>query len=285
MCQPSAKFQVIDDLGNKVTFNSVPLRVIALAPNLTEMIYELEVEDYLVGNTLYCNYPSAAKEITKVGDMLTFDYEKIISLKPDLLFITVEGNTKATYDKFTELGLKIFVSNPRNFEGIKKTFLDMGNIFKMEKATEEKVVEWTSIVDNIKKEGKKYPAETIMFLIEVNPIMLAGSNTFLNEYIELCGMKNIAENSTLNYPIYSREEILKRDPDFIAYPTGDKKDIKYIIEIYPEWKELKAVKNNQVLFLDWDLFSRPGPRFAQALKEMFIRLHPEEISRVGRSMK
>ncbi|NMB83144.1 MAG: ABC transporter substrate-binding protein, partial [Ignavibacteria bacterium] len=91
---------IVDDLGNSFQFENPPKRVIALAPNLTEFIYDLGLQHYLVGNTTYCDYPEDAKLKDKVGDMLTFNFEKILTLKPDLIFITVEGNTKETYDKF-----------------------------------------------------------------------------------------------------------------------------------------------------------------------------------------
>ena len=77
---------ITDDLGNVLDLKESPKRVITLAPNLTEMIYYLGVEKYLVGNTLYCNYPPAAQKIEKVGDMLSINFEKILTLKPDLDF-------------------------------------------------------------------------------------------------------------------------------------------------------------------------------------------------------
>ncbi|MCL6100641.1 MAG: ABC transporter substrate-binding protein, partial [Bacteroidetes bacterium] len=101
-------FKVKDDLGNSISFSKPPQRIITLAPNLTEMIYDLDLGKNLVGNTTYCDYPAAARNVDKVGDMLTFNFEKIVTLKPDIVFITVEGNTKETYEKFGELGIKNF---------------------------------------------------------------------------------------------------------------------------------------------------------------------------------
>lgn len=272
--QSSVGNTVIDDLNNKVHFDSPPQRIITLAPNLTEMIYELGVDEYLVGNTVYCNYPEAAKTITKVGDLLTFNYEKILSLKPDLVFITVEGNTKFAYDKFLELGIKLFVSNPRDYKGIKKSYSDLAQIFQKVESAERTIAQWDSIVNNIKSNARNYETETVMFLIELNPIMIAGKKTFLNEFIELCGMKNFAKESPLNYPVYSREEILNINPYYIVYPTYKDANVSALTNIYPEWVNLDAVKNNRVILLNWDLFSRPGPRFAKALKVFFNRLHP-----------
>ena len=270
----SESFAVKDDLGNSISFSKPPQRIITLAPNLTEMIYDLGLGKNLVGNTTYCDYPAAARNVDKVGDMLTFNFEKIVTLKPDIVFITVEGNTKETYEKFGELGIKIFVSNPRNFTGIKKTYLDLGKIFGIEEKAKRKVAAWDSLVTKLSTESKNYPEASAMFLIDTKPVMIAGKNTFINEYLEICGLKNIAADSPLNYPMFSREEILRRNPDYIIYPTGSNEDFLSVLKIYPEWKNLNAVKNHHVLFVDRNLFTRPGPRFVQAVGILFNLLHP-----------
>ncbi|MCL4549662.1 MAG: cobalamin-binding protein [Bacteroidetes bacterium] len=272
--QKVSGLSIKDDLGNSISFSKPPQRIITLAPNLTEMIYNLGLGNNLVGNTTYCDYPAAARNVDKVGDMLTFNFEKIVTLKPDIVFITVEGNTKETYDKFRELGIKIFVSNPRNFTGIKKTYLDLGKIFGVEEKAKRKVAGWDSLVTKLSTESKNYHEASAMFLIDTKPVMLAGKNTFINEYLEICGLKNIAADSPLNYPMFSREEILRRNPDYIIYPEGNNEDFSRVLKVYPEWKNLKAVKNHHILFVDRNLFTRPGPRFVQAVGILFNLLHP-----------
>jgi iron complex transport system substrate-binding protein len=269
---------VQDDLGTIHRFNKIPQRIITLAPNLTEMIYSLELENKLIGNTLYCDYPDAAKKIEKVGNLLTVNYEKIVTLKPDLVFITVEGNTKETYDKFHQLGIKIFVSNPRNYVGIKKTYSDLGRIFQIEERANNKIAKWDSTVAKISMSSKKYLQKSAMLVIDLKPLIVAGKNTFLNEFLQMCGLKNIAEDSPVNYPMFSREEILKRDPDYIIYPTGGDDNISKIKNAYPEWTRIKALKENNVIFVDRNLYSRPGPRFAEAMNDLFTRLHPSARS-------
>jgi len=264
---------VTDDLNNKIHFEEMPNRVITLAPNLTEMIFDLGLQNFLVGNTLHCNYPDEAKKIEKVGDLLTFNFEQIVKLNPDLIFITVEGNTKETYEKFKELGLKIFVSNPRNFNGVKKTFSDIGKVFKIEEKVDKTINDWENSIDKIKSDKKSFVNMTAMFLIELKPIMLAGRTTFLNEYLEYNGLKNIADDIKLNYPVFNREEILRRNPDFIIYPTGGDDTNEKIISIYPEWKNLKAVKKGNVVFINRDLYMRPGSRFVEALADLNALLH------------
>ena len=273
--QEQKAISVKDDLGNEITFDKAPQRIITLAPNLTEIVYDLGLDKYLVGNTIYCNYPAAARKVEKIGDMLTFDFEKILTLKPDLVLITVEGNTKQNYDKFRELGIKIFATNPRNFEGIKKSYEDLGKIFNISGATNKKIKMWDSVITKISSSSKAYQPATAMFVIELKPLMLAGKNTFINQYMQICGLTNITEDSPANYPVYSREDILRKDPDYIIYPTGGNDNLAKIKNAYPEWARLKAVKNNNVIFVDWDVYMRPGPRFAEAVNDLFNRLHQQ----------
>jgi iron complex transport system substrate-binding protein len=269
---PAAIF-IKDDLNNTISLTSIPHRVISLAPNMTEMIFALGAGSKIVGNTLYCNYPEAAQKITKVGDMISIDYEKILNLKPDLIFITVEGNAKDGYEKLNRLGFKVFVSNPRNYAGIKKTFRDLGIIFGSKNLVNTIIKNWDERFEQITEQTKKYPPKTAMFIIGSNPIILAGKNTFINELMKSVGLTNIANDSPLNYPIFSREEIIKRNPDFIIITGMLSGESKKIISIYKEWKSLKAVQNNNVIVVDPDLFLRPGPRFIEALEDLFRKLH------------
>jgi iron complex transport system substrate-binding protein len=157
--------------------------------------------------------------------------------------------------------------------GIKKTYSDLGKIFQIEKRANNKIVTWDSTVAKISMLAKNHIQKSAMFVIDLKPLILAGKNTFLNEFLEMCGLKNIAEDSPVNYPMFSREEILKRDPDYIIYPTGRDDNITKIKSAYPEWSRMKAIKNNNVLFVDWNLYSRPGPRFTNAVNDLFNRLH------------
>ncbi len=270
----TSKNVLVDDLGNEFDLREIPKKVVTLAPNLTEMIYALNQEDRLIGNTLYCNFPPEANNITKVGDMLTLNYEIILSLKPDLVFITIEGNTKETYNRLKDLGIQVFVSNPRNYSDIKKTFKQFAQIFDVTNFADSLINNWDFELNEIKKDSSSNK-KTLLFLAAITPIMAAGQNTFINEYINLCGLENVVHDSTINYPVFSREEILKINPDFIVYAAMEKLSNQYLTDVYSEWKNLKAVKNDKIIFVDPDLFYRPGPRFVEAVKTLYEEIHKE----------
>ncbi len=261
-----------DDLGNEIRISEIPKRVVTLAPNLTEMLFALGEGDKIIANTTYCNYPPEAKNKTKVGDLFSVNYEKLIGLSPDLIFMTVEGNSKGTYERLLKLGFKIFVSNPRNYEGIKKTFRDFALIFNDSAHADSIVVSWDARVEKIRKERKSKNKLKAMFVVSLSPLMLAGKNTFVNEYLKFCNLKNVADASPLNYPVFGREEILKDNPDVIILPEGKIKDTSSLLKLFPEWKNLNAIKTGSVYEINPDLFFRPGPRFVKALEFLCKKL-------------
>lgn len=265
---------IIDDLKKKIVIDTLPKKVISLAPNLTELIYKIGAGEKLIGNTLYCNYPEEAKRITKIGDMITFDYEKILSLKPDLVFITVEGNVKDSYEKLLKLGVKVFVSNPRNYNGIKKTMSDFGKVFDLKDNADKIISDWDIRYNRIVSEANKLPHRKALFLIGLNPVIVAGKNTFINEIVTTVGLENIASDSPLNYPIFSREEVLKRDPEFMLMTGMSTDEAKDNIKGIKEWRSVKAVKNKNVIVVDPDMYLRPGSRFVDAIEDLFLKITP-----------
>jgi len=264
--------QVVDDLGITYQSDITPRKIISLAPNLTEMIYELGLDSNLIGNTKYCNYPEDANRKVKIGDLLTVDYEKIIELKPDLILITVEGNAKDSYDKLKKLGFQLFVSNPRDFKGIKKTFRDIAKIFQIENIADEKINLWDEVIEKVKEETLNRKKLSGMFLVSLKPVMLAGGNTFVNEFLKIVGIENIALDSKVSYPLFSREEILTRNPEIIIHAISNDGINNEIANNYPEWKKIDGVKNKNIIKVDPDLFFRPGPRYPIAVQTLWNKV-------------
>ena len=258
-----------DDLGNEISLDTLPKRIISLAPNITEALYAIEADSLIVGVTNYCDYPADSKNKKKVGGMIDPNYEIITSLKPDLILLTVEGNAKQSYVALKNLGLIVFVTNPRNVNGIIKMINDLGIITGKEKVANE-------ISNKIKKDkiyfeelNRSSVDKKCLLLISVNPLMTANHNTFINEIVELSGFDNLYRNEAIEYPMISYEDVTEKDPEYIIFPT-DTSDVKgykkYKEEISDNLNSTKAVKENKVIFVDENILFRPGPRVINAVK-------------------
>jgi iron complex transport system substrate-binding protein len=259
----------MDDLGNKIALDSPPKRIVSLAPNITEALYSIRADSLIAGVTNYCNYPLDAQNKTKIGGMIDPNYEIITSLEPDLIIMTVEGNAKQSYKALKELGMRIFVTNPRNINGIIKMINDLGAITgKVDEAKEvsEKIHDDKNFYEQLNENSDKIKC---LLVISVNPLMTANRKTFINEIIELSGFKNIYHDEAIVYPMISYEDVTEKNPEYIVFPT-DTSDVnayeKYINEISKNLSSTKAVKEKKIILADSDLLFRPGPRVTNAVK-------------------
>ncbi|MCX8057585.1 MAG: cobalamin-binding protein [Ignavibacteria bacterium] len=253
---------VKDDIGNEIKLKTYPKRIISSAPNITEIIYAIDAQELLVGRTSFCNYPEDVKRIPVVGDMLNLNFERIVELQPDLIIMTVEGNTKETFDKLKTLGIQVYVTNPRDINGILKSIKALSIILNKKDTAEVLLKFFSQKLEQIRMQNLK--EQTVMFVVSLVPLIVAGHNTFINDLLNVLKLKNISPNSTTAYPILSREEVMKKNPDWIILPSGY--TMEEILRSYPEWKKLDAVRKQKIIFVNPDLFFRPGPRFIDAIE-------------------
>lgn len=260
---------ISDDLGNEISLETLPKRIISLAPNITETLYAIEADSLIVGVTNYCDYPPDAKNKKKVGGMIDPNYEIITSLKPDLILLTIEGNAKQSYEALKNLGLKVFVTNPRDVNGIIKMINDLGIITGKEKEANEISNKINNDKIYFEELNKSSVGKKCLLLISVNPLMTANHNTFINEIVELSGFNNLYRDEAIEYPMISYEDVTEKDPEYVIFPT-DTSDVrgyeKYKEEIFENLNSTKAVRENRVIFVDENILFRPGPRVINAVK-------------------
>ncbi len=120
---------VTDETGRHVHIAGAPQRIVSLAPGITETLYALGLDSMIAGVTSYCNWPAGALRKPRIGGFTNPSIEKIVSLKPDLIIATVDGNRKETVTQLERIGLPVYVINPsstyRILEGIMKGVPDI----------------------------------------------------------------------------------------------------------------------------------------------------------------
>jgi len=251
-------------------------RIVSLAPSITESLYQLQVQDYLLGVTSYCNHPPQAKTKEIIGTLINPSVEKIYSLSPDLV-LTVEGiNRPQAIERLQDLGLKVVAFNKaNNLDDIIKNFVQLGSLLGREEKAEEIIKEVEAEISLVTKKIESVAAVRTFWEVGANPLVSAGGESFANEFIRYCGGINIFADSFAGYPRVSREEVLKRDPEVIVLVTmGDvtEKEKTY----WKRFKDLKAARFNRIYVVDADKVCRPTPvSFLAGLKEVARILHPE----------
>jgi len=267
---------VTDQVGRTLVVPENPTRVIALAPSITEIIYDLGQEKRLVGVTQYSTYPSEAELLPRVGSYVRLDIEKIVALKPDLCLATKDGNPKHIVDKIVSLGIPIYVINPQNLQQIMDTITRLGSLLHAEQTAAALVSDMEKRIGQVQARIKNRPDRPrVFFQIDAEPLFSAGTNTFIHELIELAGGINTTAGE-VSYPRYSWEDIIVLQPEIVLISSmAGGLAPEYLLNSWKKWNLLSAVKNDQVFVVDAELFDRPTPRLINGLEVIAAIIHPE----------
>lgn len=269
-----------DEVGREVLFPFPPKRIISLAPNITEILFDLGLDEEIVGVSVHCNFPEKAKTKPRVGSYISLDYEKIISLKPDLIIATGAGNTREMVERLEKLGLPAYVIFPKNLEGILLSIDHIGQVVDRKR-------EALRIIQDMKRKRAKIinlmqdvPRTRVFLQIGEAPMVTVGKGSFADDLIRLSGGENVAGDEKKMYPRFGMEEILKRAPEVIiitSMNTGA--DYEKVLQDWSRWGTIPAVKNGRIHLIDSDLIDRPSPRIMDGLEEMARILHPEKFKK------
>jgi iron complex transport system substrate-binding protein len=265
---PSARTQTAfhDDLGREVTLPSPPQRIVSLAPSITETLFAIGAGGLVAGVTDFCNFPPEALQKPKVGGLVNTSVETIVRLDPDLVIMSMEGNTREDFATLVNLGIHVFVTNPRSLDGIAKSIVDLGGLTGREQTAQQLVTVMKRRRDEVQSSVRS--RIRVLFLVSVQPLIAVGERSFLSEIIALAGGDNIAFGSHQTYPAMSREAILEGAPECILLTSGLPSGPDELLSLFPEWKSLPAIQENAIAVLDADIVSRPGPRAIDALDQI-----------------
>lgn len=262
-----------DQLNRKIELSSPPKRIISLVPSQTELLYDLGLRDEVVGITKFCVHPEEwFRTKTRVGGTKKLDFEKIKALQPDLIIGNKEENEqlqieelmkhqnvwmsdiytmKDAYDMITRIGTLV----GKQQEGM---------LLKLE--IESKFHALSLDLSTLNFQAK------VAYFIWNKPFMVAGNNTFINEMLKVCGLKNVFE--TARYPEVTAEQIAALGPELMLlssepYPFKEK-HIEEFKRICPKAK---------VVIVDGEMFSWYGSRLLKApayFKQLFEKI-PSEV--------
>jgi iron complex transport system substrate-binding protein len=251
----------------------VPDRIIALAPNITEILFAMDMGNKIAGVTSFCDYPDEAKRKTKVGGMSNPSLEAVVSLKPDIVVMTTDGNPKEFEERLHSLGIKTYVFRARKLSELPDGIREMGAALGVKQKADALAAKIESAINEFTVTHHPLPTthhrsqKKVLFIIWPEPLIVAGPGTEIDDAINLLGGNNIASKAKMSYPVYSVEEIIRQSPDVIFIGKGHK-DMKEMSEgLLKKIASLPAVKNGQVFFLSDSLY-RLGPRVVSGIREM-----------------
>lgn len=253
--------------------SATPQRIVSLAPSITETLFALRLGEKLVGVTNHCNYPSQARSIERVGDYDNANIERIITLKPDLVFVSREHERQRA--ALERLKIPAVVIDNFRYASVCSSFVLIGRICGVERAADSLTGLFRSkMVDNIKS-GRRVPKVLVCVGRDspgsgkIRNIFAAGLQTFLSDLIFAAGGRNVFVDSLQIYPRISREGLISLSPDIIIdiAPAMDDYNCDLLVNDWQEMTRVPAVNNDQVYCISEPYATLPGPRLLLLLND------------------
>lgn len=269
-------YTFVDSFDREVVIESEPMKIVSIAPSVTETVFALGAGDKLVARTDYCDYPAEALDVSSIGSLSEPNIESIAALEPDLIIASTHFKEE-TLTKLEELGLKVVVLVAQNsFDSVYDV---IGNTGMLINKNDEAI----ALIDGMKEkvamvnqavEGAERPSVYYVVGYGEYGDYTATGETFINQMIEMAGGDNIAKDAT--GWSFSLESIVAGNPEYVI--CKDKGDTKATLEKTNGYMDLEAVKNGRLMEIDSNMIDRMGPRLAEGLYELAKIIHPDKFN-------
>ncbi|GJM07622.1 MAG: vitamin B12-binding protein [marine bacterium B5-7] len=240
-----------------------PHRILSLAPNITEILFDIGAGDQVVAVDRNSTYPDEAAKLPKVSVTDDTSAEAILGFKPDLVLMapTQDNITEeATLEKFNVPVEKIDV---QRLKDLSAAYIKLGKLTGHEKEAATKSKQLQDQFDQLIKQAKPKKQLNVFFQLATNPLITVNNKTVIGDVISLCGGENIFGKELLSAPRVSLEAVIKANPDVIV------SDQPHTLHTdWQKWPEMTAVKNQHLYAIPPDLIDRPGPRLIDGARLM-----------------
>lgn len=268
--------EVTDETGRTVRIPQPVHRIVSLAPSLTETIYALGLQDNLVGDTDYCDYPTDAQKKTKVGGAINPSLEQIAALHPDLVIVTKSLNRLETVNSLDGLGISSYATDPHTVDEIMASSKKLADLLGAPEAGVSVAGDMQRRLSDLQQRIGALPPKRVLFVVWTQPLISVGKDTFIADALRHAGAVSIV-NSELSWPQVSLEEVARLQPEFLVFAASHSETTPSEAEVLPTlpaWRILDAVSHRRFAVIS-DAVNRPAPRIVAAIEELARQLHPD----------
>ncbi len=269
-----------DGLDRTVTIDGPAMRVVSMAPSVTEILYAIGAGDQVVGRDSFSDYPEEAMSVTDIGgSMGDYSYETIASLNPDLV-IAAEINTADQVKALEDLGLNVYyLANPTDFEGLYAAIETVGELTGHSAEAVTLTDSMTARVQAVEDTISQASTTPVVFyeLDGSDPAKpwTSGPGTFMDMLISKAGGQNVGAALSGSWAQISVEELLVQNPQIILLSDAAYGMTPEQVAARTGWTDIAAVKENRIYTFNDDLVSLAGPRLVDGLETIAKLIHPE----------
>jgi ABC-type Fe3+-hydroxamate transport system substrate-binding protein len=243
-----------DQMNRTVELPSNPKRIISIVPSQTELLFDLGLDEEIVGVTKFCIHPvDKVKRKAKIGGTKTINYSQIKKLNPDLIIGNKEENEKEQIEELAQ-NFPVWMSDISNLDDAVDMIRKVGQVVGREENANQII---SSITISFNKLDIKASSLKVAYLIWRKPYIVAGKATFIDDMLRRCGLKNAFE--TDRYPEVFPAQIVEANPNLVFLSS---EPYPFTSRHVTEFQALVPDANIQLV--DGELFSWYGSRLLKA---------------------
>jgi iron complex transport system substrate-binding protein len=259
-----------------------PARIISLIPSVTEMLFAIGAGDAVVGVSTFDHYPHDVETRTKVGGLLDPDFERILSLRPDL--VVVYGTQSGLIERLARAHVPMFNYEHAGLADVTRTLRQIGARVGRAEAGNRLALDIEKRLTDIQARIGGRPRPRTMIVFEREPgalrgIFASGGVGFLHDILETAGGTNVFADVRRQSLQVTSELALARAPEVIleirAGPEWTPARAASERNVWRALASMPAVRTGRIYLLTDEVMSIPGPRVPEAALEMARRLHPD----------
>lgn len=248
-----------DDDGEKLVLETAAKRIVALGPNLVESLFEIGAGEAIVGVSEYSDYPEQAKSITQLGSHNTINFERLVSLAPDLVVVWRSGFGVDAVSKLRALGLTVYVSEPHTLDDVAKLLRHLGVLTGMDVNAEQAALRYQSELARLQSRYGQQSRVPVFYQVWHEPMQTLNGSHIVSSVIELCGGQNVFADLSEIAPRVSVESVIAMNPAVII-TSGDDGERPAWLDNWQRWPMIQAVTTGHIYAVDADVLVRHAPR-------------------------
>ena len=258
----SGEILVEDDLGQQFRLQQPAQRIISLAPNITESLFFIGAGAQIVGADEFSNYPEAAKDIPRVSNYAGANYERLLSLQPDLVIAWNSGNGEQLIKRIRNLGLPVFIIEPRSLHDLAAVVRKLGILTGHADQAEQRATDFERGINELANKYSGLTPVRVFYQIWNEPLITLNGKHLISDVLRLCGGENVFADAAPLVPYVNMEGVIQADPQVII-ASGSSDDSPAWLGMWRQWPQISAVANNHVYYVPPDLMQRHSLRILE----------------------
>ncbi|HSQ69805.1 MAG TPA: cobalamin-binding protein [Steroidobacteraceae bacterium] len=239
-----------------------PLRIVSLAPHLTELVFAAGAGEMLVGTVAYSDYPAQALDIERIGDAWRVDLERLVALQPDLVFAWPSGTPEQTLQRLSASGLEVVLLPTDRLSDVAAALRRIGELTGHAAEAGAAASRFEAEVDGLRERHAADAAVSVFVQLDDQPLYTINGRHLISEVVELCGGRNVFGELPQLAPAVSRESVLARDPQVILTTDDAIADPR---REWSRWQSMQAVRAGTIYSVPADTVSRATPRLTEGI--------------------